>query len=87
MTSPNFGLRFYSQIFRVPNRWRLESSGRLIRDLETDEHRAMVAYVRQLYDAGIFYPGTATMTTTQAKTTCQERLRAVPRDMTFRSRA
>jgi putative aldouronate transport system substrate-binding protein len=63
----SFGLRFFQQLFRVPNRWRLESGGKLVRDLETDEHKATVAYVKQLYDAGVFYPGTATMTTQQGK--------------------
>jgi putative aldouronate transport system substrate-binding protein len=68
LTAPQFGLRFFAQLFRVPNRWRLDAGDKLVRDLETDEHRAMVAYVRQLQDAGVFYPGSAAIGTTAAKT-------------------
>ncbi len=68
VTAPMFGLRFFTQLFGAPNRWRLDPGGKLVHDLETDEYRATVAYVRQLQEAGVFYPGSATIGTTAAKT-------------------
>ncbi len=63
-----YGIRFFQQLFRVPNAWRLEPSGRLVRDIETDENKAAVDYVRQLLAAGVFHPDSGpSLTSTQRK--------------------
>jgi putative aldouronate transport system substrate-binding protein len=61
---------FFQEIFRVPDVWRLESSGKLTHYSETEEYRAALAYIRQLQEAGVFYPGsgTAGFSSTQRKT-------------------
>jgi putative aldouronate transport system substrate-binding protein len=46
----------FSQIFGGPNNWRLEPSGKLIKDYETDEFKAATGYVRDLQQAGVFHP-------------------------------
>src|SRR2546421_2084913 len=57
---PAYGMSFFLQLFRAPNNWRLGSNGKLTKDWETDESKAAVGYVKQLYDAGVFLPGSAT---------------------------
>jgi putative aldouronate transport system substrate-binding protein len=48
----------YSAIFRVPNNWRLDSSGKLTKDIETDEFKAAVGFSRDLWQAGLWHPNT-----------------------------
>ena len=45
-------------IFRVPNNWELDSSGKLIKDYETDEFKAAVGFARDLWSAGSDHPNT-----------------------------
>src|SRR5579884_60024 len=52
---------WFLNIFRVPNQWR-NDQGKLVRDIETEEYKAMVAYLRQLWDAGVVHPDTPTLT-------------------------
>jgi putative aldouronate transport system substrate-binding protein len=52
-------------VFRVPNDWRSDS-GKLTKDIETDEFKAAVAYVRTLWDAGVMNPDSPGMNLTQA---------------------
>ena len=47
-------------IFRVPNNWRLDSSGKLVKDVESDEFKAAVGFARDLWAAGIWHPNTPT---------------------------
>ena len=46
----------FASLFGAPNGWRLESDGKLVKDLETPEYRAAVAYARDLWAAGVFHP-------------------------------
>jgi len=46
----------FTTIFRVPNNWRMESSGKLTKDIETDEFKAAVGFSRDLWSAGIWHP-------------------------------
>ncbi|MBV9579452.1 MAG: extracellular solute-binding protein [Chloroflexi bacterium] len=46
----------YSSIWRVPNNWRLDPSGKLIKDVETDEFKAAVGFSRDLWQAGLWHP-------------------------------
>jgi putative aldouronate transport system substrate-binding protein len=48
----------YSAIWRVPNNWRLDPSGKLIKDVETDEFKAAVGFSRDLWQASLWYPNT-----------------------------
>ncbi len=48
----------FTAIFRVPNNWKLDSSGKLIKDIETEEFKACVGFSRDLWQAGIWHPNT-----------------------------
>ena len=52
----NFGLAGYLQMFGAPNFWRLESNGHLTYVAETDEYKAALGYLRDLWAAGVFHP-------------------------------
>jgi putative aldouronate transport system substrate-binding protein len=54
-------------MFGVPNVWRLEN-GNLVRDFETQEYRAAVDFVRDLYTAGAFHPKSTTYSSAEADT-------------------
>jgi len=41
-----------------PNEWQLGSDGKLTRTFETQEYKAAVGYVRDLYASGLFHPNT-----------------------------
>ncbi len=45
--------------FGAPNQWR-EAGGKLIRDIETEEYKAAIAYVRSLWDMGVINPDAPT---------------------------
>jgi putative aldouronate transport system substrate-binding protein len=46
----------FLQIFGGPNNWRLESSGKLTKDFETEEFKAATGFVRDLVQGGAFHP-------------------------------
>ncbi len=54
----NTGLHIlvYAAMFGAPNNWALDSSGKLVKDFETPQFKEAVAYVRDLYAAGLFHP-------------------------------
>jgi putative aldouronate transport system substrate-binding protein len=56
-----FGLGGYTQMFNAPNIWRLDSFGKLTRDRETEEYKAAVSFVRDLFSAGLFHPDSPTL--------------------------
>lgn len=58
-------LAWFMGVFRVPNDWRSDA-GKLTKDIETDEFRAAVAYVRSLWDAGVMNPDSPSMNLTQS---------------------
>jgi putative aldouronate transport system substrate-binding protein len=53
------------QVFGGPNQWR-ESGGKFTRDLETPEYQEAVAYHRMLWDAGLFHPDSASLSSSPA---------------------
>jgi len=53
-----FGLGNFLQLFNSPNNWKLDASGKLLKDRETDEYKAAVGYVRDLFSAGVYWPNT-----------------------------
>lgn len=46
----------FASMFGAPNGWRLESDGKLVKDLETEEYKAAVGYARDLWALGVFHP-------------------------------
>jgi putative aldouronate transport system substrate-binding protein len=56
-----FGLSTYAAMFGAPNNWKLDASGKLIRNRETPEYKAAVAYLRDLMAAGVFPDDVATL--------------------------
>jgi putative aldouronate transport system substrate-binding protein len=57
-----FGLGTYAATFGAPHNWKLDPSGKLIRNRETEEYKAAVGYLRDLMAAGVFPPDVATIT-------------------------
>ena len=53
-----FDIVYYAAMFGAPNKWRLDSGGKLVKDIETAEFKAAVGYVRDLVAAGLFHPNT-----------------------------
>jgi putative aldouronate transport system substrate-binding protein len=58
-------LGWFMGVFRVPNDWRSDA-GKLTKDIETDEFKAAVGFVRSLWDAGVMNPDSPSMNLTQA---------------------
>ncbi len=52
-------------MFGTPNNWRVDSAGKLTKDIETEEFRAALGYVRDLYAAGVYYPDQLNNSTAQ----------------------
>ena len=46
----------FGPMFGAPNGWRLDSSGKLIKDIETPEFKEAVGWVRDLWGSGVFHP-------------------------------
>jgi putative aldouronate transport system substrate-binding protein len=57
-----FGLGSFAQMFNAPNRWKLDPSGKLIRDRETEEYKAAIGYMRDLFAAGVYWPDSLSST-------------------------
>lgn len=66
-TGFSYNLNFFFSMFGVPNHWAVDKSGKFTADLETEAAKEAVAYVRDLYQAGLFHPQAGSMTTVQAK--------------------
>jgi putative aldouronate transport system substrate-binding protein len=47
---------FVLSMFGVPNQWRQNSDGSLVKDIETEEYAAAVEYLARLYKEGGFHP-------------------------------
>ncbi len=62
----NFGLAFFQQMFRVPNQWRKNPDGTLTNAIETEEFRQTLAFMRRMFEAGVYHPDAATMTNAQS---------------------
>ena len=56
----NLGIGGYASIFGAPNTWGLDSSGQIVRDRETDQYKAAVGYVRDLWASGLIWPDAPT---------------------------
>ncbi|HEU0168911.1 MAG TPA: hypothetical protein VFS62_14120, partial [Chloroflexota bacterium] len=47
---------YFASMFGAPQTWRLESDGKLTRDIETPEFKAGIAYANQIVKAGMTVP-------------------------------
>jgi putative aldouronate transport system substrate-binding protein len=55
-TTGPYSMLWFQGVFRAPNNWRLDSAGKLTKDIETDEYRAALEYVRNLVASGYVSP-------------------------------
>ncbi|HEX8969089.1 MAG TPA: extracellular solute-binding protein, partial [Chloroflexota bacterium] len=55
-TTGPYSMLWFQGVFRAPNNWRLDSAGKLTKDIETDEYRAALGYLRDLVAAGYVSP-------------------------------
>jgi putative aldouronate transport system substrate-binding protein len=62
IASLRYGLAVFTRMFGSPNTWRLGSDGKLTRDYETDEFKAGLGYMRDLWSAGLVWPDGQTST-------------------------
>ncbi len=51
-----YGLPAYMALFGAPYNWKLDAAGTLTKDFETDQGKAAVAYVTDLWASGLFPP-------------------------------
>jgi len=49
-------IQYVAAMHGAPKLWRLESDGKLTKDIETPEYKAAIAYFRDLVAAGVFFP-------------------------------
>lgn len=62
----NFNMPYFAQMFGAPNNWRA-SAGKLTKDIETDEYKAALTFVRSLVEAGLVYPDSMSTSLSAAK--------------------
>ncbi len=56
----NFGVAGYASMFGAPNTWGKDTSGKLVRDRETEEYKAAVGYLRNLWSEGLMWANATT---------------------------
>jgi putative aldouronate transport system substrate-binding protein len=56
-----FSIAYYAAMFGAPHNWKLDG-GKLIKDFETPEFKAAVAYANDLFNAGVYHPKTLEFT-------------------------
>lgn len=55
-------------MFGAPNNWAVDSAGKFTKDFETEQFKAALGYVRDLYAAGVFYPDPVPLNSVVLKT-------------------
>ncbi len=71
----------YASVFGAPNGWRTDPGGKLVKDIETQEFKNSVAYVRDLFASGVYHPDSLSMASNViARTQFYARKFAVHRD-------
>ncbi len=56
----------YAAMFGAPNNWTLDSTGNLVKDIETSQFKGAVGFVRDLVALGLFHPDSQSFTDTNA---------------------
>ena len=60
-TAPfNFGVAGFASLFGAPNLWGKDASGKLVRDRETEEYKAALGFMRQLWSEGLMWANAPT---------------------------
>src|SRR5438445_1207570 len=67
-----FGIGSFLQMFNAPNDWKIDSSGKLIKDYETEEYKAAVGYMRDLFAAGMYWPDSVQATMSRNDFVCKK---------------
>lgn len=62
-----FNVGNFVQMYGGPNNWRLNSNKTLTNVIESPEFEQAVAFAKKLFDAGLYYPGSANLNILQAK--------------------
>jgi putative aldouronate transport system substrate-binding protein len=57
-----FGIGSFAQMFGAPNNWKLDASGKLTKDRETEEYKAALSFQRDLFAAGSYWPDSLSAT-------------------------
>jgi putative aldouronate transport system substrate-binding protein len=52
----NMGILGHASMFGAPNLWGVDASGKVVRDRETEQFKAAVGYVRDLWAGGLIWP-------------------------------
>jgi putative aldouronate transport system substrate-binding protein len=52
----NMGITGHASMFGAPNLWGLDASGKVIRDRETEQYKAAINFVRDLWASGLIWP-------------------------------
>jgi len=55
-TSGPYSMWIFQGMFRAPNNWRVESGGKLVKDIESDEYKAALGYLRDMVASGYVSP-------------------------------
>ncbi len=55
-TTGPYSMSWFQGVFNAPNNWRLGSGGGLVKDIETEEYKAALVYLRELVAAGYVSP-------------------------------
>jgi putative aldouronate transport system substrate-binding protein len=68
---PSYGLQFAGKgdtpqlsLFGAPNNWSVDANGKFIKDIESEQLKTGVGYIRDLFAAGVYYPDNASLNTT-----------------------
>ena len=56
----NFGLGGFASMFGAPDIWGKDANGKLVRDRETEQYKAAVRYVRNLWSEGLIWANAPT---------------------------
>ena len=70
-TNGGYSAIIFHHVFGTPNVWRADGAGKLTNAYETDEYKAAVAFMVQVYKAGCYYPGSQGWTKTQMENAFQ----------------
>ncbi|MBV8083666.1 MAG: twin-arginine translocation signal domain-containing protein [Chloroflexi bacterium] len=57
----------YLSTWKVPNNWRADGSGNFTKDIETDEYKSALGWLRDVWAAGYFFPDSASATNSSNK--------------------
>jgi putative aldouronate transport system substrate-binding protein len=60
-TNQMYYIYYYAAMFGAPNNWALDSTGKLIKDIETPQYKEAIGYVRDLVVAGVYHPDALTI--------------------------